>query len=111
LVKWHKDHEGTLSWNLLSFYPVRSETAEKVWDPIFSLIEYRNQSNGEKKFSMLLRLYNQKWTENEFEWNIPILMDYSSTVESEKFRLFYGLVGYEKKEEKKYLQLFWFLKL
>ena len=111
LVKWHKDHEGTLSWNLLSFYPVRSETAEKVWDPIFSLIEYRNQSNGEKKFSMFLRLYNQKWSENDFEWNIPLLMDYSSSIETEKFRLFYGLLGYEKKEEKKYLQLFWFLKL
>ena len=58
-----------------------------------------------------MRLYTHRWNENETNWNIPLLLDYKSAEESTRLRFFYGLLGYEKKEEKKYLQLFWFLKI
>jgi len=109
--KWHKDYEGTLHWNFLSLYPIRSETFEKVWDPIYSIFEYSNQANGDKKISILMRLYSHRWNENETNWNIPLLLDYKSAEESTRLRFFYGLLGYEKKEDKKYLQLFWFIKI
>jgi hypothetical protein len=110
-LKWHKDHEGTLKWNLFSIYPIRSETFEKVWDPITSLFEYSHQVNGDKKISLLMRLYNHRWNETTNQWNIPFFLDYKSEEEITQFRFFYGLIGYEKKEDKKYLQLLWFLKI
>ena len=111
LFLWHRDFEGNLNWNFLSLYPIRSETAEKVWDPIFSIIEYKKLINGEKRFSLMMRLYSQRWSENENHWNVPLFVDYSSKDEITKFRIFYGFLGYEKSENKSIYQFLWFIKI
>lgn len=111
VYKWHRDREGTVSWNLLSPYPIRSETAEKVWDPLFSLVEYKNQVNGDKKFSMLFRIFSLRWNQTEVSWDIPLLARYEKKPESTSFKLFYGFLGRERTEDKSLYQFLWFFKL
>jgi hypothetical protein len=108
-IKWHRDAEGNISTNMLSLFPVRSDSFELVWDPIWSIWEYQNNINGEKRFSLLMRLYTQRWSENENHFYIPLLMDYSNTEEYYSWYILYGLIGYKKTNEKGTVKLFWFI--
>ncbi len=105
---WQKDSEGNMNWNIISPLPIRSETFERVWDPIFSLIEYKKMINGEKRFSLLMRLYTQRSSEKEFHLYIPLLLDMSLEEESNSYQFMYGLLGYKSSKEKNTISLFWF---
>ncbi|WCL50948.1 hypothetical protein [Leptospira sp. GIMC2001] len=111
LIKYHKDTEGSVDWNALTLFPMRSDELEKTWDPIISLIEYKSLSNGEKRISFLFRLYSQHWSEDKFAVYIPLLTDYKSKGDDMEWKFMYGLLGYKKEEEKRTFQLFWFLDL
>jgi hypothetical protein len=109
--RYSKDPEGNLEWNTLSLFPFRSSTFERVWDPVWSLVEYKNFINGEKRFSLFMRLYSQRWSEDEFHMYIPLLIDYSKSESSNSWSFFYGFLGYEKKEEKSKFQFLWFIQI
>ncbi|HNH07001.1 MAG TPA: hypothetical protein PK683_00755 [Leptospiraceae bacterium] len=109
--KWHKDTEGNLSTNLLSLFPFRSESMERLWEPVWSVFEYKSQINGEKRVSLLMRLYSQRWSEEEFHFYVPLVMDYSNTKDSFSMKFLYGLLGYEKKDSSSTYQFLWFLKI
>jgi hypothetical protein len=111
LFLYHKDGEGNLSWNLFSILPIRSGTFERVWDPLFSIFEYKKFIHGEKRISILMRLYTQRTAEDEFHLYIPFLLDLSLERESTRWKVLYGLVGYERRQEKKSIQLFWLLNI
>jgi hypothetical protein len=109
--KNHTDTEGNLSWNVLSLFPLRSNSIEKVWDPLWSIVEYKRLINGEKRFSLLMRLYTQRWTEKDFHLYIPVLLDYSNENGDKSWDFLLGLIGYETKEEKSSVKFLWFFKL
>lgn len=111
IFKYHKTPEGEVSWNILSPFPLRGTTAEKIWDPVFSIVEYQKLANGEKRLSFLMRLYTQRWTKDEFHIYIPLILDLSLTPEVTKFKILYGLIGYEKTKKGRKLQLLWFIKI
>lgn len=110
-VRYHRNTEGSLVWNALSLFPVRSEEFEKTWDPITSLVEYQHLSNGEKRFSLLMRLYTQVWSEDKFSLFVPFLTDFTKSKEKTEWKFFYGLVGIKKESNTKEFTLFWFLKI
>jgi hypothetical protein len=107
----YQDAEGNSEWNTLSLFPIRSLNFERNWDPIWSLLEYKDLINGEKRFSFLMRIYTQRWSQDEFHFYIPFLADYSRTKSKQSFDFFYGLLGYENTTEKTEFKLLWFLKI
>lgn len=111
ILRWHEDAEGSLYWNMLSLYPARSTTLERVWDPIWSIVEYKRQINGEKRLSFLMRLYSQRWTEDSFHMYLPFLLDLDLEKDKTDWKVLYGLFGYERENDLKKIKLFWFISL
>ncbi|MEM7181036.1 MAG: hypothetical protein AAF518_08990 [Spirochaetota bacterium] len=111
LFRYYKDKDGNLSYNSLTFLPVRSVYADKIWDPILSLFSYSKQINGEKKLSLLMSLYSQRWSRDDFHAYIPLLLDYSKTETSRKWEILYGLLGYTNEKKRSTFKLFWFIEL
>ncbi|WP_167881145.1 hypothetical protein [Leptospira gomenensis] len=111
LFKYQKDREGNVVWNLLSLFPIKSEVVDRIWDPLWSIVEYQKLSNGEKRVSILMRAYTQRWTETEFHASVPFLLEVSLTPEKTSWKFLYGLVGYERIESDRKLQLLWFIKI
>ena len=107
LFRYHRSPDGEVSWNFLSLLPVRSEKGEKIWDPIWSIMEYKKLVNGEKRLSLFMRLYTQRWSKDELHIHVPLLFDYSKTPEMFRWRIFYGLLGYERINGKRKFQVFW----
>jgi len=110
-VRYHRDTDGTLEWNAITPFPMRSDTLEKSWDPIFSVIEYKHGSNGEKRFSFLFRFYTQIWSEEKIAVYIPFLTDFVSVKEETEWQFMYGLIGWKKSKEKSNIQLLWFINI
>lgn len=111
VFRYHKDTEGNMGWSMFSFFPLRSDTIEKNWEPIWSIIEYKRFINGERRFSLFMRLYTQRWTDTEFHIYIPFLLDLSFEEHRTKIKILYGLFGYEREYDKRTLQLLWFIKI
>jgi len=107
--RYHRDPEGNLEWNTLSLFPIRSSTFERVWDPIWSILEYKKFINGEKRFSLFMRLYTQRWSADSFHIHIPFLAEYSSSPNKTSYKFLYGFLGYERQNEKSKFQFLWFI--
>ncbi|MCX7997811.1 MAG: hypothetical protein N3A69_02515 [Leptospiraceae bacterium] len=109
--RFHKDTEGNLEWNTFSLFPIRSTTFEKIWDPLWSIIEYKKLINGEKRLSLFMRIYTQRWSENEFHFYVPFLLDYSSVNGKRNIDFLYGFLGFEKNQNSFKFKLFWFIEI
>ncbi|MCB1141991.1 MAG: hypothetical protein H7A24_04925 [Leptospiraceae bacterium] len=111
LFKWEEDRSGNFTFNTLTFFPIHSITMDKIYDPIVSLIEYKHLGNGEKRFSLFMRLYSQEWTDTKYNWRIPILLSYHSNKDESNFQFAHGLFGYKKEPKKTEFQFFWIFKI
>ncbi|EKS06518.1 hypothetical protein [Leptospira santarosai] len=111
VFKYQKDREGNVIWNVLSLFPIKSEVVDRIWDPLWSILEYQKLSNGEKRVSVLMRMYTQRWTETEFHASVPFILELELTPEKTSWKFLYGLIGYERIETNRNLQLLWFIKI
>lgn len=109
--RWHKDKEGNLDWNAVSLFPIRSSMVERIWDPLWSIIEYKQFINGSKRLHLFMRTYTQIWTKNELYINVPIVFNYYSTPNRTKVEIFNGLFAFERIKKKNYYTLFWMIRL
>jgi hypothetical protein len=107
LFRYYKDSEGNLSWNTFSLMPAKSVMIDRIWDPLISVVEYSQFINGEKRFSVLMRLYTQRWTDDQFHLYIPILLDYHSEKDKLEWNFLYGLVGYTQEPERQNYKFLW----
>jgi hypothetical protein len=108
-IRYHKDGEGNLGWNSVSLIPVRYEALEDIWEPIFSIIEYKKLVNGEKRLHLVTRIYSQRWTDKELNIHIPLLAEFSKNEKGYKYDFLYGLIGFDTRPEKTQFKLFWIL--
>ncbi|MDF3818769.1 hypothetical protein P3G55_02595 [Leptospira sp. 96542] len=107
-IRYHEDAEGNFVWNTLAIIPVRFAAMEDVWEPIFSIVEYRHSSNGEKRLHLLTRLFTKRWTENETHIHIPLLAEWSKSNTGFKYDFLYGFLGIDTREEENKYKLLWF---
>ncbi|TGN18716.1 hypothetical protein [Leptospira idonii] len=107
LLRYHRDSEGNSVWNTISIIPIRFEGMEETWEPIFSIVEFRKSSNGEKRIHLLSRLYTQRWTEKETSIHIPLLAEFNKTATGFEYQFFYGLLGIDTREERTQYQILW----
>ncbi len=78
LFQYEYNDKGDSSFAFLSIMPFRDEEGyERLYQPLFSIIEYSKQSNGDRRFGLLLRTYFQSWNDNYFAMKIPFIISYS----------------------------------
>ncbi|MEJ5361869.1 MAG: hypothetical protein WHV26_07370 [Spirochaetota bacterium] len=78
LFHYEYNDKGDSSFAFLSIIPFRDEEGyERLYQPFFSIIEYSKQSNGDRRFGLLLRTYFQRWNDNYFAMKIPFIISYS----------------------------------
>jgi len=111
IIRYHKDSEGNLTWNTISLIPVRFENMEDLWEPIFSIIEYKKLVNGEKRLHLITRLYSQRWSDKEINIHIPLLVEYSKNESGFKYDFLYGFVGLDTRSDSTKYKLFWLLEI
>jgi hypothetical protein len=100
---------GMYSINILSLLPFRdTEGYEKLYQPFWTLFEYRVKPDGERHMGFLLRTYYQVWGDNFFKMKIPIIVSYERREESiREFTVLLGSFGYKKDNEGAYLKFLW----
>jgi hypothetical protein len=106
-IEWND--RGMYGINILSLLPFRDTMGyEKLYQPFWTIFEYRVKENGEKHLGILLRTYYQVWSQEFFKMKIPLIVSYSSkrgTVTKATFLL--NSFGYEKNSQGKFLKFFW----
>lgn len=109
LMSIEYNEKGKYKFNLLSLLPFRDEEGyERLYEPLWSLIEYARYPDGEKRFGLVLRTYFQRWNENYFQSKIPLLFSYGSVMNrTSDFSMLISMFGYRHKADGKYLRLFW----
>jgi hypothetical protein len=106
-IEWND--KDLYSINILSLLPFRDTMGyEKLYQPFWTLFEYRRKPDGEKHLGILLRTYYQVWSENMFKMKIPFIVTYDRKGESlREFSLLLSSFGYEQDAEGSYLKFLW----
>ncbi len=112
LFQYISDSEGRREFRSLVLWPFRSDQFERAWGPLYSLVEYNTYSNGDRYFSLLLRLYSRYWNEEESHHFIAGV-EWSRTPDYWSLQLLKGLLGYQRHyrrdgEPYSLFKLFWF---
>lgn len=106
-IEWND--KDMYSINILSLLPFRDTMGyEKLYQPFWTLFEYRKKPDGEKHLGILLRTYYQVWSDNMFKMKIPLVLTYDRRGESIKeFSFLLSSFGYEKDSDGSYVKFFW----
>ena len=106
-VEWNDC--GMYGLNVLSLLPFRdAEGYEKLYQPFWTLFEYRKKPDGEKQLGILMRTYYQIWNDDFFRMKVPFVVNYERRGNSIKeFTLLLRSFGYEKDKDGTWLKLFW----
>jgi hypothetical protein len=129
LFQYEYDDRGNLSFNLLSLFPFRDPDGyEKLYQPFWTLFEYRRLESGEKRLGLLLRFYFQRWNDDLLSVKMPVLFSYGSSKNSnidfsfmDYFTLFcynsdkggeyigilFSMFSYSNDRDGNYIRLFW----
>jgi len=106
-VEWNDT--GLYGINVLSLLPFRDvEGYEKLYQPFWTLFEYRERPDGEKHLGFLLRTYYQVWNDDFFKMKIPLIVNYEKRGDIIKeFTVLLRSFGYEKDKDGTYLKFLW----
>ena len=103
------NEKGKYVFNTLSLMPFRDEEGyERLYGPLWSLVEYSRFPEGEKRFGLILRTYYQRWGIDFFQSKVPILFSYSSIMNrTTKFSILLSMFGYSHKSNGRYFNFLW----
>ena len=106
-VEW--SDSGLYGINVLSLLPFRdTEGYEKLYQPFWTLFEYRVKPDGEKHLGFLLRTYYQVWDKDFFKMKIPVVINYESRGDKVKeCTVLLSSFGYKKDNDGTYIKLLW----
>lgn len=63
--QYYKDSHGNVGFRSLVLWPARDDDFERIWGPLYGLVEYQQYENGDRFFSVFFRIYSQYWNQNE----------------------------------------------
>lgn len=93
LFQYIRDDRGNREFRSLVLWPARSDNFERFWGPIYSLLEYREFANGDRYFSVMLRIFSRYW--NARENHLFILgFEYHNTPRYWSWEFLGGLFGF-----------------
>ena len=103
------DDRKNFSFNTLSLLPFRDEEGyEKLYEPLWTLLEYKRFSSGERRFGILMRTYYQRWGGDFFQNGIPFIFSYNRIMDRiVNFSFLFSMFGYEMEKNGCFLRLFW----
>ena len=109
LFQYEHDDRGNMSLSSLSLLPFRDPDGyELMYQPFWTLFEYRKFESGERRFGLLLRTYYQAWGPDFFDMRVPILFSYrSSKDELTKWSILCSMFGYTRGGGGVTVNLFW----
>ncbi len=109
LFQYEYDDRGNLSFNLLSLFPFRDPDGyEKLYQPFWTLFEYKRMESGEKRLGILLRIYFQRWSEDFLNIKMPVIFSYGSSkgsINKLSFMDYCTLFCYNSDKSGKYISL------
>lgn len=109
LFHYERDDRGNASFNLLSLLPLRDPDGyELLYQPFWTIFEYRRLMTGERRLGFVMRLYYQAWGEDFLSVKLPLLFCLD-VVKDELTRLtfFCSMFGYVNDDGRPRLKLFW----
>ena len=109
VFKVEYNDRGDMSFNLLSLLPLRDpEGYEALYEPFWSIVEYRKSANGEKRLGLLFRTYYRWWSDSFIQVQVPILFSYSSASGNlRSWSVIFSMFGYVNKPDGRYARFFW----
>ncbi len=109
LFQYEEDDRGTVSFTTLSLLPWRDPDGyERLYQPFWTLFEYRRLQDGERRMGLLLRLYYQRWNDNFFFMKIPLLLSYGSEHgRVSELSFFLSMFSYERGDGGTRFRVFW----
>ena len=109
LMKVEYNDQGDQSFNLLSMLPLRDTWGyEALYEPFWSVIEYRRRSSGEKRLGILFRTYYQRWGDDYFQVAVPFIIGYwTSGGHIRSCNTMFRMFGYSNKPEGRYIYVLW----
>jgi hypothetical protein len=129
LFQFEYDDRGNSSFNLLSLFPFRDPDGyEKLYQPFWTLFEYKRLESGEKRLGLFLRIYFQRWNEDLFNVKMPLLFSYGTSKNSNinlsfmdycnllcynsdkdgnHIGLLFSMFSYSNDKDGNYIRLFW----
>lgn len=109
LFHYERNDQGAVAFNLLSIYPFRDPDGyELLYQPFWTLFEYRRLVSGEKRLGLLFRTYFQRWGEGLLHIKIPLLFTYHREKDKlTRFSLLLSMFGYHRNEKGSGIRLFW----
>ncbi|MDR3238002.1 MAG: hypothetical protein LBT84_05825 [Spirochaetia bacterium] len=102
--------KNDFAFNTLSLLPLRdADGYEKLYEPLWSVLEYRRFAFGEKRLGILMRTYYQRWGENFFQCKIPFLFSYNRIMnKTAGISFLLSMFSYSAAEaDGSFLRLFW----
>lgn len=100
---------GYVSFNTLSLFPFRDEGGyEKLYQPLWSIVEYHKFTDGERRAGVLMRTYFQRWGNGFFAAKVPLLFSVE-TVDSKitRLNLLLSMFGYRHDKDGEFIKIFW----
>ncbi len=109
LLQYEHDDRGNSNFNMLSLLPFRDPDGyEMLYQPLWTLFEYRTLAGGEKRMGIALRLYYQAWSGDFFYAKIPFLFTYREDKDVlTKISFLFSMFGYSRDGRGSRLRLFW----
>lgn len=109
LFQVEKSDSGLYSLNVLSLLPFRdTEGYERMYQPFWSIFEYRVRPDGVKHMGILLRTYYQVWNGDFMKIKVPLLLNYTSMGgDVTEFCVLAHAFGYEKEADASYMRILW----
>jgi len=100
---------GLYSINVLSLLPFRDTYGyEKLYQPFWTLFEYRKTPYGDRHLGILFRTYYQVWNDDYFKMKIPFIVSYEKKGETIRdFTILMNAFGYENEPEGTYIRFLW----
>ncbi|MDY6933551.1 MAG: hypothetical protein SVZ03_04920 [Spirochaetota bacterium] len=109
IFHYEKDDRGNFSFNFLSLLPMRDpEGYERLYQPFWTIFEYRGFQSGERRFGLLWRLYFQRWSRDLLYIKIPLLFSYATSHgRLTKLSFLFSMFGYYNETDKRSIRIFW----
>ncbi|TAL30382.1 MAG: hypothetical protein EPN93_19895 [Spirochaetes bacterium] len=109
LFHYEYDSAGNSCFNMLSLLPFRDPDGyELMYQPFWTLFEYRKLTSGEKRLGLLLRTYYQRWGEDFMHIKVPILFTFRTEGDVvTQFSVLASMFGYERDRKGTSINLFW----
>ncbi|HNR89320.1 MAG TPA: hypothetical protein PKM65_13340 [Spirochaetota bacterium] len=109
LFQYEYDDRGNVAFNMLSILPFRDPDGyERLYQPFWTLFEYRRLADGEKRLGLLLRLYYQRWGDDFLYIKVPFLISYGRAHgRITELSVLLSMFAYVNDERGRYVRLFW----